>query len=159
MALDIVTGDLMEAKEQYIAHQCNCVSHYAAHLAKTMFTRFPHADIYSKRISPSEMGSIVIRGDGINNRYVINMLAQYYPGKPRNTDSAANRFTNFYKCLIEISKIPNMESIAFPWQIGCGSAAGNWDDYLKVLTRFANFVTNRTPSTKVVLYQLPQLPE
>jgi hypothetical protein len=41
-----VSGDLLGAPEQWIAHQCNCRSRGARGLAKHLFGRFPHANVY-----------------------------------------------------------------------------------------------------------------
>ena len=41
-----VSGDLLGAPEQWIAHQCNCRSRSARGLAEHLFGRFPHANVY-----------------------------------------------------------------------------------------------------------------
>lgn len=60
--LNIRTGDLLQATEQYIAHQCNCVSRGARGLAKTLFAKYPHANVYQSRKSPSQPGTILVHG-------------------------------------------------------------------------------------------------
>jgi O-acetyl-ADP-ribose deacetylase (regulator of RNase III) len=49
MVLERVKGNLLDATEQYIAHQCNCTSTTAKGLAATLFRRYPYADIYRER--------------------------------------------------------------------------------------------------------------
>ena len=93
------------------------------------------------------MGSIDIAGNGEDKRYVINMFSQYYPGKckyPGNIDNAYLRVNAFQSCLNKISKIDNLESIAFPYEIGCGLAGGDWKEYEKMISDFAknNFLTD-----------------
>ena len=39
-------GDLLQATEQFIVHQCNCVGKSARGLALALFKKFPHADVY-----------------------------------------------------------------------------------------------------------------
>lgn len=153
--IQIVTGDIFDAQEKYICHQTNCITKRAAHLSKDVFARYPYADIYSGRTEPDEPGNIIIKGNGQDQRYVINLLGQYYPGcKYPNSafDGAKVREKNFHRCLLKIAKIPNLESVAFPFRVGCGAAGGNWDYYLGTLKNFA-FYVETTQKARVVIYQ------
>lgn len=154
--LHVIKGNLLTAPEQYICHQTNCISNKAAHLAYDVFKAFPHANIYAARAAPDKPGTIIVRGDGDKQRLIINMLAQHYPGRPQlmnaATDSSKIREQYFYDCLVAISKLPNLQSIAFPMGIGCGAAMGNWEHYLEMLTRFAKYVFKHQ-QTKVVIYE------
>lgn len=150
MSAKIICGNLFHADEQYIAHQCNSVTTTGAHLAKSMFQQFPYADIYSTRTkvdwheARDKPGTIIVRGNGEDQRYVINMIAQVFPGKAKFPDSKVDgwkaRQQYFRKCLIAILKLPNLESIAFPWKIACGAAGGDWDVYLEMIHGFSNYV-------------------
>lgn len=154
--LEIVTGDIFTAKEKYLVHQCNCVTNNAAYLAKDIFSQYPYADIYCTRKEPHLPGQIIIRGDGVEQRYVVALLGQYYPGKPKYPDSKLDgtiiREKYFHKGLIALSKIDNLESVAIPWRIGCGAAGGNWDHYLGTLTNFAKYVEDKQ-GAKVIIYR------
>ena len=126
--INIIEGDLLESKEQYICHACNCVSYGAAGLAYALFNKFPYSNIYHERKCVSEPGTISVHGDGEENRYIINMFSQYFPGKSnkfnqKDTDKIRKNY--FMSCLEQISKIENINSIAFPFNIGCGLAGGN----------------------------------
>lgn len=165
MTLEIVTGDLLDAKEKYIAHQCNCVTQNCAGVAKLIFDKWPYANTYALRqlgpdgrtIPTDKLGDIVILGDGKEQRHVINMYAQYYPGKPKyptsTLDGSAVRLDFFYKCLLRVAKIPELESIAFPWRIGCNLGGGDWEKYLGTLNNFAQYV-EETQKAKVVIYRI-----
>nr|QBK89839.1 MAG: SNF2 subfamily protein [Pithovirus LCPAC101] len=111
--IDIINGDICDSDTQYIAHQCNCVTNHAKGLGKTIFTKFPYSDIYSTRANYKDTpGNIIIRGDGLNNRYIINILSQFYPGKVKyNNDTSEKRKVWFRECLVKISQIPNISSI------------------------------------------------
>lgn len=162
-----VTGNLLESTAQFIAHNCNCLTEKAAGLALVMFKRFPYSDIYKRRKQKESQkdspGTIVVRGDGKDQRFVINMLAQYYPGPSKNfkygtcgseasLDSYEQRKQWFATCLQQIKVLaPTMESIAFPYQIGCGLAQGKWADYEQMLAQFAK----EMPNTRVFVYRLP----
>jgi O-acetyl-ADP-ribose deacetylase (regulator of RNase III) len=144
MSMKIIEDDLLNSDAQYIAHQCNCLTKKGAGLSYVMFKKFPHADIYSKRTSKDQPGTIVIRGSE-KERYVINMLAQVCPGKPRPNDTKQMRIKWFQQCLEKISEIKDLDSIAFPHNIGCGLAGGDWKVYEKMLNEFAS-------KTKSIVY-------
>lgn len=139
--MKIITGNIFDAKEKYICHQCNCLTRKAAHLSKDMFQHFPYADIYKDRTSPDIPGTIIIRGNGKDQRYVINILGQYYPGKPKFSDSKLDGFEArqkyFYNALLKIANIDNLESVAFPVGIACGAAGGDWNKYSLIIENFS----------------------
>jgi len=155
--IQIMTGDLLKAEEQFIAHQCNCVTTRGAHLSAAMFARFPHADIYRcrDRRKPDEPGTIIVRGGKPGERLVINMLAQLCPGRPVVADDPrdgyAARQEYFRACLQKVAEIKGIQSVAFPYQVGCGLAGGSWPVYYNLLQEFAS----RTPA-RVVICKLPE---
>ena len=146
--IKIVNGNILDADEKYIAHQCNLCTTRAAGVAKAIFNKYPHANIYKDRIYGAEIdfsqsGTIVICGNE-DERLVVNMKSQVYPGKPKFPDSKKDaidaRLSFFESALNKISEIKDLESIAFPYNIGCGMAGGNWDDYYQLLSEFAHKV-------------------
>jgi len=155
--IEIVTGSVFDSDEKYLCHQCNCVTNRSAHLAQTVFHHYPYADVYTARKDPDVPGTIIVRGNGNDQRYVIALLGQYYPGTPKyplsSLDGTKTRERYFHKALIAVAKIPNLESIAFPWRIGCGAAGGNWEYYLSTITNFAKYISE-TQGAKVKIYRL-----
>lgn len=152
MIIDI-KGDITEFDEaQYICHQCNCLTHTAGGLAYSIFNKFPWSNIYLGREKynfdhknlPEELqaGNIIVSGNGDNERYVINMLAQVYPGFPKyprsKLDGYDARLKYFKACIAQIARIDNIKNIAFPYKIGCGMAGGDWKDYLHIITLLDN---------------------
>lgn len=154
--IEIVSGDIFDSKEKYLCHQCNCITQRAAHLSKDVFARYPYADIYTGRQEPNRPGTIEIRGNGVDQRYVINCLGQFYPGVSKypagDKDGVAAREKYFHQCLLRIANIQNLESVAFPWKIACGAAGGDWNHYLVTITNFAHYVET-TQNAKVVIYR------
>lgn len=154
--IEIVSGDIFDAKEKYMCHQTNCVTKSAAHLSKDVFARYPWADIYTGRTTHDQPGTIIVRGNGQDQRYIVNCLGQFYPGKskyPHSTlDGIEIRQKYFYKCLLRIAQLPDLESVAFPWRIGCGAAGGIWEHYLGNITNFANFIEEKQ-GARVVIYR------
>ena len=98
----LIKGDLFEAKEKYILHQCNSISQNAGGLALYLFIKFPYANIYKGRIGEDTLGTIKICGNGVDQRYVINAFAQFYPGPPKfqGIDTRQNREKYFQICLL-----------------------------------------------------------
>lgn len=129
--IEIVTGSIIDAKEQYIAHQCNCLTNKSAGTAKAIFDAFPYANTYATRVEADVPGKIIVLGNGKDQRYVINMFGQYYPGKPKYPNSALDgtfiREKYFHQCLLRVSKLDGLKSIAFPWRIGCNLGGGVWE--------------------------------
>jgi O-acetyl-ADP-ribose deacetylase (regulator of RNase III) len=145
-SLVIKHGDLLEASEEFIAHQCNCTSRGARGLAKAIFARLPDSNVYLERDRHSEMGTIAVRGR------VIAMFAQRSPGYPKDSggDTLTARVRAFKSCLKEIATIqPKPRSIAFPYLIGCGLAGGKWGSYLEAIEIFAE-----ESGIRVTLYNL-----
>lgn len=149
-----VTGNILESDAQYICHQCNCIATgNGAGLSFAMFDKYPYANIYGDRTERDKLGTIDIRGNGEDQRYIINILAQYYPGSAvYPNDNPSIREAAFRECLCQISRIPNLVSIAFPYMIGCGLAGGNWDRYYQMIETFSE----NNPNVDVKVIQLPE---
>ena len=75
--------DICDSTTEYIVHQTNCVSRTAGGLARTLFHRYPYADCYAHRQTRSTPGTVNIRGNGTDTRYIVNLHGQIYPGAPR----------------------------------------------------------------------------
>lgn len=130
--INVINGNLLDATEEYIAHQCNCVSISPKGLALTLFNQYEHANTYKNHGNKKSIpGTIDVMGN------IINMYAQYYPTISKyNNDSKEKRIVWFQSCLDKISFIDNIKSIAMPYNIGCGLAGGDWDTYYKMLVIF-----------------------
>jgi len=157
--MDYITvkdGNLLDATEEYIAHQCNCVSTNAKGIAKQIFDVFPFANTYKKRQYKNAVETIEILSNGKTN--IINMYAQYYPSIPQreislgksknNYDTKEQRIKWFTSCLNKIAEIPNINNIAMPYNIGCGCAGGDWNVYFGLIQKFA-----KDNKIHVVLYR------
>jgi hypothetical protein len=163
-----INGDLLEAKEHFIAHQCVCsarlerlarckgdtYSSIIPGLAGKIFTRYPSSNIYMERgeNDVNKPGSIALRGK------VFALFAQIGPGHHNSRtigdDTAELRLQYFMECLQRIGHHhPRPQSIAFPYGIGCGMAGGHWNSYRDAIQQFATEF-----SIKTVVYRLhPEL--
>ncbi len=156
MAAEIIEGDLLQATEDAIVQQCNCVANKPHGLSSVIFEKWPEADCYSIREQgeKDKPGSIIVK-ECEDGKMVINLIGQYYPGKARwKNDDAAKRLAWFKRGLQVIGTFlidtHRISSIAFPFRIGCGLAGGNWDDYSGAIENFAN----QYPNVSVKIYKL-----
>lgn len=134
--------DILRANDQYICHQCNCVSHGSAGLAAAIFAKHSYADCYSTRFEPDVPGTInVAKGYEPIDPIIINMFGQLFPGGPSEKeingfgDTEAHRKKYFLDCLRAIKKL-NPKSLAIPNKISCGLALGSWAWYSAALIKF-----------------------
>ena len=159
--LKVIKGDLFDSKEKYIVHQTNCCTTGAAGLAYDIFKRYPYSDVYSCRlksglgwspdegghgIQPDAPGTIIVRGNGEDQRYVVALMGQYYggpPGYPKQMDGAIIRQRYFHRGLWQIAQVKDLESVAFPKLIGCGIAAGDWNVYFQIIKNFARYLDGK----------------
>lgn len=154
MTVKVVEGNLLDATEKYLCHQCNCVSTRAAHLAQAVFRKFPYADVYVGRDYHDIPGSIEVRGDGEKERFVVALFGQVYPGckYPNNpNDGKAQRERFFWLCLRELATLDG--PFAMPWRIGCGAAGGDWTVYLSMIEK-----ASEDFGMDITLYRLPGSP-
>ena len=147
-----------------IAQQSNCVGCDGRGLADAIAKKLPYGCPYKdrRRMPPANKfavaddratpGTIDVRKPppglfGSSRRpLVVCMFAQWEMGLPlkynRVTpaphDSRQAREGWFARCLDAIAALrPPPESIAFPHQIGCGLAGGEWSRYEQMLLQFA----------------------
>ncbi len=133
--------DILDARDEYICHQCNCVSHGAAGLAASLFRKYSYADCYSTRFEPDKPGTIhMAKGTEPIHPAIINMFGQVFPGGPSDKqlndfgDTEEHRKKYFLDCLRTIKKL-NPKSLAFP-KIASGLALGDWIWFSSALQKF-----------------------
>jgi O-acetyl-ADP-ribose deacetylase (regulator of RNase III) len=160
--IDTINGDILDAKETYICHQCNCVTKTSYGLSKSISNKYIWADLYKTRSKnkqnlqhSDEPGTIIeFQHPTDSNKFhkVICFMSQIGPGKPNaykklylNTynDTYENRKKWFQDCLYILDE-NNYETVAIPYGMGCGLAGGKWDEYIKMLQECR---------TKIVLYK------
>jgi len=135
-----VQGDLLDSKATFLVHQTNCITNDPKGLSAQVFLKFPYANVYRLRMMHSTPGSLDLRGNGLTQRYVVNLMGQKYPGDIKPYESGEMREQWFESALsklqVWVRKIP-FSSVAVPYKIGCGLAGGDWDKYTAMLKRFA----------------------
>jgi len=146
MSIEIITGDLLSATTDYIAHQCNATHNRNLGLSSLISKRYPKANIYNGNFEVKHRtpGSIIVRDN------VIAMIAQVSQGKPKAPESKSTREKLFQQCLEQISTMDSIKSVAFPYGIGCGLAGGDWNRYFSMIQSWST----QHPTIQIKIYKL-----
>jgi hypothetical protein len=155
-----ISGNLLEATEQYIVQQCCCTA-VKAHGLSDVIARVLGVNVYAIRRREGRKNLAVpadraVPGTIRVEKNVINLFGPFAMGKPGAyhtdlgvPDSAADRVRYFREGLDAIRQLAPA-SVAFPYRIGCGLAGGNWTVYRGMLEEFAA----ANPAIRVVVYRL-----
>lgn len=161
--MHVKKGNLLASNCDVIVQQCNCVTIKSHGLSKAIADKYPYANMYSKRRAKSaNMATVADRPgtckimipDHPGDPYVACLLGQYYPGKAGNywskvythldfyDDSSKNRLEWFKKALDDLeyqlaNDYSELDTVGFPYKIGCGLAGGDWRQYQKLIKEFA----------------------
>lgn len=164
--MQIVQGDITEAKVDYIVQQCNCLTVRAHGLSETLEKKFPHAHLYGRRRSldsrnlavledrPLPGTAVILQGEP----NIVCLFGQWRPGKisspyfdsyPESDppETSSQRLAWFRSALWSLGNYLEATSsrrvkIALPWKIGCGLAGGDWNDYFLVIQSFSETFVN-----------------
>jgi O-acetyl-ADP-ribose deacetylase (regulator of RNase III) len=164
-----INGNLLEIDTDVIVQQLNCLTTRAHGLSKSIADKWLWADRYTQR---KQIGirncaveedrdvpgtiSILNPPDGVIAPIVVGLFGQYSPGKPlqydyklllSSQDTTEQREKWFSESLLALAEFVNknkFKTIAFPYQIGCGLAGGDWYSYRTMLEEFSNSVTDTT---------------
>jgi O-acetyl-ADP-ribose deacetylase (regulator of RNase III) len=148
MAVTIVHGDLLQAKENIIGHQVNCMGVMGSGVAKQIRAQYPKAyeeyRLTARGIEKFLLGTCQLVKVG-EDKYIANLFGQDKYGKVGVfTEYAALGFS--LENLAEISRRRNL-SVALPYKIGCDRGGGDW-------TVVFNMIEDIFEDTDVVLYKL-----
>lgn len=123
----LVNGDLLDAKETYIAHQVNCYGVMGRGIALQIKNKYPdvfrrYQDYCNEHKVKNLIGRLLFipTDDG---KVICNLFGQErFDSSRQYTDIAA-----LSKAMTSLAKIvPESEHIAMPYQIGCGNGGTNW---------------------------------
>lgn len=135
---DITT---VTAADGFIIHQCNCVTKGAAKgVAAEIFKKFPYANIYKDRKVDDVPGSVIARSPGrADGPVVVNLLAQFYPGKPKSKtsfDCVGDR-ENWLMFSIGKALGAVCGKVYFPFGMGCVLAGGDWNRVMEIIEQYS----------------------
>lgn len=153
-------GDILNRSYfDVVCHQVNCIGKMGAGLAKQIADMYP--EVKDKYIAhTSKCGSQAVLGtcllsktiSGSNDwrgpKYIANLYGQLEIGTDKQqTNYRALQYAiqDFYKQLSEIKPptngygVPYPYKIAFPKNMGCGLAGGDWDIVEKIIIKESSF--------------------
>lgn len=146
-------------KSKFLCNLCDCVSigNKGDPSVQQIFTKYPYANCYAERnaTKKSVPGTHQIKGDGKKNRFVVNMITQFYPGAPKYpNDNLGKRQEWFRGCLDKLIEITDVESVAFPPDIGLYESADHQEKYLNTIDDFRKkYYLKHSKMIKIVDYQ------
>lgn len=115
-----IQGDLLEAPQKVIVHQCNCQGVMGSGVAFQIRRKYPSVyNVYMKGLSHSKLGDFIPAK--VDGKIFINLLGQdhFLPRGVCHTDYAAVR-----KALESLKDYCD-DDLAMP-KIGCGLGGGDW---------------------------------
>jgi O-acetyl-ADP-ribose deacetylase (regulator of RNase III) len=150
--VNVVMGNLLDAKEDIIGHQVNCQGAMGGGIAKQIKEKYEAAYIgymnYCYGKNPYDLlGNCQIVDVG-KGKFVANLFGQLNYGRTKYRYTDYDALQNALHQLKAIAK-RNKLTVALPYNIGCGLANGDWDVVTEILEQvFSDY--------DVTLYRLEQ---
>ncbi len=130
--MDIVEGDLFEAKADVVMHQCNCMCVWGAGVALKMKEVFPEAYEADRVTMPNKWKfgqtshAEIKRENPMGVKWVYNLYGQVNYGYRMRMTGYPEFERAFAQALWQLDKkYPEHCEIAIPYLIGCGLAGGD----------------------------------
>ena len=128
--IKIVQSNILNAPEDILAHQVNCIGVMGSGLAKQIKIKYPEVfKEYQKYINTYEYKSLVLGNCQIvkatDEKYIANLFGQFgYGRKEQQTNYKALEESLFS---LKVMAKDSHKSIAIPYGIGCGLGGGDWN--------------------------------
>jgi len=128
--IKLVIGDILDAPENIICQQVNCMGVMGAGLAKQVRSKYPsvytyYNDLCKKNTPEKQLGSVLFMEVG--EKIIANIFGQVKYGRiGKFTDYEALR-KGFLAVLYEATEVYENYTVAIPFNIGCGLAGGDWN--------------------------------
>lgn len=141
MSVSIIEGNLMDTKAKYICHQVNCQGKMGSGVAAQIREKFPKAYAEYNALCSSMKNKEVLLGEvqavhckrGADDVVICNLFGQLnygYNGKMFTSYEA------FQKCVDWLNRyVPDGETVAMPFRIGCGLGGADWHLISKMIER------------------------
>lgn len=147
--LIIKKGDILEAEENVICHQCNTEGIFGAGLAAQIKSKYPECEKYVRDFvssyNPNELlGEYYLYE---TDKYTITNCFSQNVDYTTNLEALTKIFSDVFKQCSMYGL-----SVAIPYKYGCGIAKGDWSEVEKIFTDLSNKY-----NIDVVVYQIEGL--
>lgn len=137
--IKVVNGDLLQAKESIIGHQCNCQGVMGAGVALQIKQEHPKAfKVYKKLIDEAgETSKRYLLGKALivesNGKYIANLFGQFTYGS-NGQFTLMNALENSLKQLKAFALEHDL-TVALPFKIGSDRAGADWNEVLALIEK------------------------
>ena len=135
-----IKGDILNIDSDVIVQQVNCQGVMGSGLAKQIRDKYPvvyeEYKEYCKNVKPEELLGFhqIVKVE--DSKFVVNIFSQLHYGRSKHivytNYEALERAINIVIIKLDMS---NAKSIAFPKNIGCGLANGDWNKVYQIIKR------------------------
>lgn len=148
--IKVVEGNILDAKEDIIGHQVNCMGVMGSGLAKQIKDKYKNVyKRYKEHCKERDYDGFHLLGHNLlveidGGRYVSNLFGQRGYGK----DKKQTDYVSLRLALIRLEKTArkNGLTVSLPYGLGCGLAGGDWDTVYEIIADIFE-------ETGVVLYK------
>lgn len=131
-----IEGNFFEAKEDFLCQQVNCKGEYKGGITAKIEEKWPGVKAaYTEYCASSDqlslLGSYQILPIS-ETQSIINIFSQ--AGYGRNKDTVYTNYNKLAQALNELAEEYPDKSFAFPMGFGCGSANGDWDTIVNIIS-------------------------
>lgn len=134
--IKIIDGDILQATEDIICHQVNSMGVMGGGIAKQIRDKYP--EVYDEYKNYCNRHQIKEQMLGVtqcikcqDGKVIANLFGQLYFGtnKQHTNYGALRNCLEYLRMRVDQSN----ESIAIPYNLGCGLAGGNWEIVSKII--------------------------
>jgi len=133
--MEIVNGNLLEAPENILVHQTNCMGVMGSGIAKQVKEKYPEVFNgyynYCKTNTVENILGTALICEADDGKLIANVFGQVNYG----TDKIYTDYEALRKGLEEVKVFADQHflSVALPYNIGCGRAGGDWEIVSKII--------------------------
>jgi O-acetyl-ADP-ribose deacetylase (regulator of RNase III) len=154
--INIIDGNLLDAKESVICHQVNCMGVMSSGLALHIKNKYPEVYPaylqYCKGCKDNNPVNLLGEFQPIevsDGKIIINIFSQYDFGKGiQHTNYIA--MEKALNSLLNILRLTG-DSVAFPYNMGCVRGGGDWNIVYKIIE---NIFSEYSETHDVTIYRL-----
>lgn len=131
--IKIINGDLLQAKEDIIAHQVNCQGVMGSGVAKQIREKFPDAysdyktmvDYHKKAEGGTKELLGKVQAVKINSKWICNIFGQHAYGHDGKLYTSTDSLYEAFKTIRTYAERVGL-SVALPYMIGCYRGGADW---------------------------------